>query len=146
MFSIMQIPSHAKEVGGEPQYESLHLLSGIAANLFAKLLDGLERQFLRRHLFDDLLDLLQLVFRNEGFAELLQVQGRTVIRSDGPDFIAGQDVIENLVLFKTVEEPCEQARARGRLRLSGGSRIEQTLCVFRVVQISTDRSRMILHD
>src|SRR5258708_13948253 len=100
MFSVAQIPSETKEVVGESQHESLHLLTGIAVYLFGKFLDGLERQFFRRYLLNDLLDLLQLFLRNKGLAELLQVHGRAVIGGDGPDFIACQDSIENLELFE----------------------------------------------
>src|SRR5258708_22439839 len=124
MFSVAQIPSETKEVVGESQHESLHLLAGIAVYLFGKFLDGLERQFFRRYLLNDLLDLLQLFLRNKGLAELLQVHGRAVIGGDGPDFIACQDVIENLELFETIEEPREQARARRRIRLRGGTCVE----------------------
>src|SRR5713226_9069972 len=146
MFGVTQIPSQAKEVAGKPQHESLFFLAGIAAYLFRKLLDGLERQFLRGHLLDDLLDLLELVFRNERLAELLQVHGRAVIRSDGPDFIAGEDVVENFVQLETVEKLGKKARARRRLRFSGGTYIEQPIGVFRLVQILTKSSGMILHE
>src|SRR5260370_32919346 len=108
MFRVTQIPSQAKKVAGKPQHEGLHFLARIAAYFLRKLLDGLERQFLRGHLLDDLLDLLQFDFRNQRLAELLQVYGRAVISGDRPDLIARQDVIENLVLFATVEEPRKQ--------------------------------------
>src|SRR5260370_27147298 len=98
MFGIAKVPSQAQEVAGKAQYECLHLLPGIAVNFFREFLDGLKRQFLRGHMPHDLLDLLELLFRNESLAELLQVDARTIIIDDGPDFIARQDMLEDLLL------------------------------------------------
>src|SRR5260370_17185085 len=112
MSGIAKVSSQAQEVAGKAQYECLHLLPGIAVNFFREFLDGLKRQFLRGHMPHDLLDLLELLFRNESLAELLQVDGRTIIRGDGPDFIPIHTMIENFILLDTVEEPREQARAR----------------------------------
>src|SRR2546427_1384344 len=94
---------------------------------------------------DDLLDLLELLFRNEGLAKLLQVHGRAVIRSDRPDFIARKNVIENFVLLEAVEKLRQQARARRRLRLRSGADVEQPLRIFRLVQVFTELPGMILH-
>ena len=71
MFGVAQIPSEAKKVVGKTQHQGLHFLARIAAYLFRQFLDGLERQFLGGHLFDDLLYLLQLFFRNQRLAQLL---------------------------------------------------------------------------
>src|SRR5205814_1755152 len=68
-------------------------------------------------MLDDLFNLLQLLFRYEGLAELLQVHGRAVIRSDWLDFVACQNVVEHFLEFEAIEELREQARAHRRLLL-----------------------------
>src|SRR5260370_40747561 len=133
MLRVTHSPSQAKEIAGKPQHEGLLFLAGIAAYFFGKLLDGLEGQFLRGHVLDDLLDLLQLIFRNDGLAELLQMHGRTVVGSDGLNFIAREDMVQNVLQFETIEQLSEQARARRRLRLAGRTYVEQPLRVFRLV-------------
>src|SRR2546427_12840390 len=96
-------------------------------------------------MLDDLLDLLELLFRNEGLAKLLQVHGRAVIRSDRPDFIARKNVIENFVLLEAVEKLRQQARARRRLRLRSGADVEQRLRIFQLVQELTISPDVVLH-
>src|SRR5260370_39786669 len=81
-------------------------------------------------MLDGLFDLLELVFRNEGLAKLLQVHGRAEIRSDGPDFIACKNVIENFVLLEAVGELRKQARACRGLRLRSVTGVSQPLRHF----------------
>src|SRR5690349_11268443 len=124
MIGIAQIPPEMEEVPGEFQYKSQFFFPGIAVNFLGKFLDVLERQFLRGNLLDDLFDLLELVLRDKGLAKLLQVQGRAIIRSDGPDFIAGKNVVEDFVNFQTVEQLREQARAPRRFGFARGTCVE----------------------
>src|SRR5260370_22017289 len=101
MFRVAQIPPEGEKVVGESQHQSLHLRTGGAANFLRKLLDGLEPQLLGRHLLENLLDLLQLLFRNESLAKLLQVHRRALTITCWSAFIPCQAAMQNFVLSWT---------------------------------------------
>src|SRR6266403_3340178 len=145
MLRVTQVPSQAKEVIRKSQHKSLFFLPGIASYFLGKLLDGFQRQFLGWHVLDDLLNLLELLFRYEGLAELLQVHGRTVVRSNGLNLVACQDVIENFLEFETIEKLGKQPRSHRCLCLPGGTRVESPLGVLRLIQIFTEPPGMIFH-
>jgi len=68
------------------------------------------------------------------------VDRRTILGDNRPDFIAGKDVVENLMLFQAIEEPQQQTFAHRRFRFIGGTGIEQTLGVVRFVEVFAEFS------
>ena len=124
MVRVAEVAAEAEEVGGKTQDETLYFFAGVAMNLSRKFLDGLKGQFFRGHLLDNLLDLFHLLFGHQRLAQLLQVDRRAILGNNRPDFIAGEDMVQNLMLFQAIEEPQQQAFPHRRFRFIGGAGIE----------------------
>ena len=72
------------------------------------------------------------------------MHGRTVVGNDGADFVASQDVVENLVLFEAIEKPRQKLCAKGGSRLRPKTRIKEPASVFRLVEILAEPGLAIL--
>src|SRR5207248_10552700 len=135
VLGVAKVPVQTKEISGKPQDEFLHFLARVSLDSPGDLLNGSQRQLLRRNLLDDSFHLLQLILGDQRPAKLLKMQRRAIFRSNWTNFIAGQDMEEHFVLFEAIEKPRQELGAKRRGLLRPGFWIEQALCVSRVVEI-----------